>query len=256
MLIKILSLLLVFLFGFTVNSFSTEFDHSYRDYQKSISKYISIKDGLVNYKQIKVHSKGIVNFLEKTGAIDKKTFNSWNKDQKLAFLINLYNVSTIKLIIDNYPIESIKNIGAAWDIKFIDYLGSKISLNTLEHEIIRKQTDDPRIHFALVCAAKGCAVLRTNPFTASELDEQLEEATNLFFSTRFKNYLDSFNNTLYLSPIFKWYREDFEKKSGSVKKYVLPYLTDRKLSQSEIDKLKISYTKYDWSLNDRWITYR
>ncbi len=249
-------LILVSFVGFTNFSYADEFDHEYSGYQKSISRYISVKDGLVDYKQIKVHSSGITKFLKQTSLVDKKVYSSWSEDQKLAFLINLYNVSTIKLIIDNYPLESIKDIGAPWDMKFIDYLGSKISLNILEHEIIRKQTDDPRVHFALVCAAKGCAVLRTDPFTALELDDQLEEATKLFFSTRFKNYLDSYNSKLYLSPIFKWYSEDFAKKSGSVKKYVLPYLTNEGLSESKIEKLKISYTNYDWSLNDRRLLYR
>lgn len=241
---------LIFFASVVPDSFSSEFDHEYNDYQNRISKYISVREGLVDYKQLKIHSRGISNFLETSSNVQKKEYENWNKDQQLAFLINLYNVSTIKLILDNYPIKSIKDIESPWDKEFIDYLGSKISLNTLEHQIIRKEFDDPRIHFALVCAAKGCPVLLTEPFIASKLESQLEEAKKMFFSTRFKNYLEISSNTLYLSPLFKWYGEDFENKSGSVKKYVIPNLTDKKLTSSQIENLKITYTDYDWTLND------
>ncbi|MGH7884344.1 MAG: DUF547 domain-containing protein, partial [Thermodesulfobacteriota bacterium] len=159
--IRFFLLLSLFVCGLEGLVFAAEFDHEYNNYKEKISKYISVKNGLINYKQIKIHSRGIANFLEVSSKITKDSYDKWDENQKLSFLINLYNVSTIKLIIDNYPINSIKEIDSPWDLKFIDFLGSKISLNNIENELIRKSFDDPRIHFALVCAAKGCAVLRT-----------------------------------------------------------------------------------------------
>lgn len=247
---SVLLIILTSFFFLVSDTFSSEFDHEYSDYQNRISKYISVRDGLVDYRQLKIHSKGVDNFIESSSEVKPEEYEKWSDNQKLAYLINLYNVSTIKLILDNYPLKSIKDIEKPWDREFVNYPGSKISLNTLEHKIIRKEFNDPRIHFALVCAARGCPVLRTEPFTASKLESQLEEAKRMFFSTRFKNYLDISSNTLHLSPLFKWYSEDFANKSGSVKKYVIPNLTDRELTSKQIENLKIVYTDYDWTLND------
>lgn len=246
---KVFLLGLTLIFGFlSLNSYSSDFDHDYED----LSAYLSqnVKNGRVDYKSIKSDPNGIDNFLEISGNVSKKEFEAWDKKQQLTFLINLYNIETIRLIIDNYPLKSIKDIGKPWDIKVVELFNKKISLNGLENDVIRKDFDEPRIHFALVCAAKGCPELISESYKASTLDGQLENSAKVFLSKTKINRLDSIGKTIYLSPIFDWYGVDFEKKSGSVKKYVLPYLSNNNLTQSEIDVLKISYTNYDWSLND------
>ncbi len=246
---KLLLVVTTILFGLlTINSYSSDFDHDYKDLGVYLSK--NVKDGKVDYKSIKSDPKGVDTFLDISGKVTEAEYNSWNKKEQLTFLINLYNVETIKLIIDNYPLKSIKDIGKPWDLKVVELFGKKISLNSLENGLIREDFNEPRIHFALVCAAKGCPELISESYKASNLDKQLESSTRAFLSKTKINRLEISNNTIFLSPLFDWYGVDFKKKSGSVKASVLPYLTDKKLSQNEVDALEISYTNYDWSLNN------
>ncbi|MGH7884343.1 MAG: DUF547 domain-containing protein [Thermodesulfobacteriota bacterium] len=234
---------------FTNNSLSSDYDHEYSDLSGYLSK--NVNNGMVDYKKIKANPEGIINLLDLASKVTKDDFNTWDNKQKLTFLINLYNTQTIKLIIDNYPLKSIKDIGNPWDLKVVELFGEKVSLNYLENDVIRKNFHEPRIHFALVCAAKGCPELISESYKTSILDKQLESGVKTFFTKSTINRLDLAASTIYLSHIFEWYGNDFKNKSGSVKKYVLPYLTKKELSEGEIESLKISYTDYDWSLNEK-----
>ena len=127
----------------------------------------------------------------------------------------------------------------------VPYLRSTITLNHLEHEIIRKDfADIPETHFALVCAAIGCPPLRREAYTAENLDAQLQDQMKTFLTNEEKNSKDPEGQRLNLSPIFKWYAEDFEKVSGSVQEYLAEFWP-------EVDEdWSIRYTNYDWSLNE------
>ena len=169
----------------------------------------------------------------------------------MAFLLNAYNAYTLKLITDRYPLKSIKDIGGwfsgPWDQPVVKLFGETITLNTVEHKILRKDYSEPRIHFALVCAAKGCPPLRGEAYVAARLNGQLDDQAKLFLANPAKNRVDVANHTVYLSPIFKWYGSDFEKKSGSVLTALKPYWPGKAVAT---DDFKIRYTDYDWSLNE------
>lgn len=243
----ILAIFLIASFAFTCKiSFSSDevFDHSYKSYGAVLSE--NVTNGSVNYRNIKNNISKLDRFLSETSDVNKSAYRGWTEDEKLAFLINLYNAQTLKLITDNYPIKSIKDIEKPWDIDIVNLFGSKISLNHLEHEIIRKEFDEPRIHFALVCAAKGCPILLNKPYLSSRLKEQLETSTANFLKDSNKNYIDKESKTLNLSPIFDWFKKDFAKKLGSVAKFLKPYFPE----VADIENYQIKYTKYDWSLND------
>ena len=149
---------------------------------------------------------------------------NWTEAEKLAYWINAYNIFTIKLIVDHYPLKSIKDIGdglpminSPWDIKFFKIGNIDFDLNTIEHEILRKQFNEPRIHFAINCASISCPKLRTEAFTAQKLEAQLEEQTTDFINNPDKNSIN--DKETKLSKIFDWFQSDFTKKNGAFNIY-------------------------------------
>ena len=220
------------------------FDHSQLD--AILKKYVN-SDGMVNYESLKENRKNLDSYLEKTGAVAKADFEKWTEEEQLAFLINVYNAETLQLIIDHYPVKSIKKIGPVigtpWDVKSVKLFGKETTLNFVEHRIMRKDYEEPRIHFAIVCAAMGCPPLRAEAFTAEALDEQLDAQAKVFLGQTKKNRVEG--KTLYLSSIFNWFGGDFKKDGKSVQDYVNPWFDE------DVSKLRIRYTDYDWSLNQQ-----
>lgn len=224
---------------------ASAFDHSHTELDGVLKTYVNA-EGMVDYAGLKAHRSALDGYLAKTGAVSESKFDAWTRDQRLAFLINVYNAETLKLIIDNYPVKSIKKIGGLfgqpWDVKSVTLFGKKTTLNTIEHEILRPKYKEPRVHFVIVCAAMGCPPLRNEVFTPENLDAQLDARGRFFLNQKNKNKLDG--DTLYLSPIFDWFGEDFTVE-GSLQDFVTPFFpTDIKGK-----KLKIKFTNYDWSLN-------
>jgi hypothetical protein len=204
-----------------------------------LREYVSA-DGRVNYNGIKSDEAKLDKYLKILD--DHVPEKTWEENEKLAFWINAYNAFTIALIIDHYPIKSIMAIDKAWDQKFIQLGGKVYSLNEIEHEIIRKQFDEPRIHFALVCAAISCPVLRNESYEPEKLDEQLEQQGLKFINDPDKNIISSKKATV--SQLFNWFKEDFTKK-GTLVDY-LNQFSEKKLSQGA----KINFMEYDWGLNE------
>lgn len=197
------------------------------------------KDGHVDYKNIKANNTELTNYLNQFVEISPS--KTWKKNEILAYWINAYNAFTVKLIIDNYPVQSIKDIKDPWDQIFIPIDGDLISLNDIEHEILRKM-DEPRIHFAIVCASESCPKLQNKAFVADKLEEQLTNATKEFLGDNTKNRITK--NELELSKIFKWFSKDFKQK-GSLIDFLNQY-SEVRISEDA----KIKYLDYSWELND------
>lgn len=221
---------------------------SHAAFDEILKKYVD-DSGLVNYTGLKKDRSALRRYLS---SLEQNAPNGqWSEDEKLAYWINAYNAYTLDLIVQHYPVESIKDIGSkiqipfvntAWDIKFIEIGGEKYDLNNIEHGIIRKEFEEPRIHFALVCAAVSCPKLRNEAYTAEKLDEQLTTAARNFLSDPSKNKISS-KGQAQLSKIFSWYGGDFKKKSTLVE-----YLNKYSAVQLAADA-DISYMEYDWALN-------
>lgn len=168
--------------------------------------------------------------------------------QRLAYWLNVYNALTLDLVLDHYPLKSIKDIGSPWKRKLTTVEGVELSLNQIENDIVRKQWKEPRIHFALNCASVSCPPLRAEAYDGRTLHDQLREQTVAFLADEDMNYLDA-KGTLRLSKIFQWYGEDFEQESMSVVDWVRPYIAElRAIPRSQ--KVKIKHGKYDWNLNE------
>ncbi len=225
------------------NQILTKTEHSNIHFlwNELLQKHVS-DNGNVNYKSFKTDHKKLLEYIHILAILKSNPeFDSISKNEKLAYWINAYNALTIDLIIKNYPVKSIKDIKDPWGQKLWE-LGDKwYSLEDIEHEILRKM-DEPRIHFAIVCASYSCPKLQNTAFTASKLETQLTTATKQFLSDTKRNEIKE--NSLKLSKIFKWFDKDFEQ-NGSLIDFLNKY-TDITISA----KAKISYKYYNWDLNN------
>jgi hypothetical protein len=217
----------------------------------------------VNYAGFAKQQSTLTHYLNSLSDVNQATFDGWSKDEQLAFLINAYNAWTVALILTSYPdLESIKDLGSffnpPWGKSFFTLFGKKHSLNDIEHELIRGsgRYNDPRIHFAVNCASIGCPALRNEAYVSGQLNDQLNQQTLAFLSDNTRNRLSK--DTLEVSSIFKWYKEDFEQGwmgFNSLEDVFIKYAHVLMLSTEDVKKLKagdfkIDYLDYDWSLND------
>lgn len=243
-----------------------DFNHS--SWDSLLNKNVMMTNGgkasVVNYAAMKADKAKLDSYMAATSKVSQSEFNKWSKDEQLAFLINVYNAGTVELVLTKYPgIKSIKDIGGVfgspWKQNFIPLLGKTRSLDDIEHNLIRgsKRYNEPRIHFAVNCASIGCPALLDDAFTASKLDKQLEQVTSKFLADSSRNRLKG--STLEVSPIFKWYKEDFEtnwRGTKDLEGFLGRYSSSLGLNKSQTadlksGKTKISYTNYDWNLNKK-----
>ncbi|MBP6238990.1 MAG: DUF547 domain-containing protein [Saprospiraceae bacterium] len=232
---RILICLFIFLSGKTAAVAQPD----YKSWDTFLKKYVSAS-GDVDYKSIKANKKELEAITKAFSETSVST--SWSKNDQLAFWINAYNVFTIDLIVNHYPIKSIQNLdgGKPWDVKRIAIGGKKYSLNNLENDIIRPQFKDARIHFAVNCAAKSCPPILNGAFFGKSLDEQLDAVTKKFISnTKYQNIT---SGKMTLSKIFDWYKVDF----GDIFTFINKYSTIKVNKNTAI-----VYKEYDWSLNEK-----
>lgn len=239
-------------------SFAKDFDHSHRGWTNLLQKYVVVKGHIntVNYKGLKNETSTLEEYLRSLGAVTQEQFKTFSDNEKLAFLINAYNAFTVKLILDHYPVKSIKDIGGflstPWKIKFFSLFGEQHNLDSIENDMLRKWFAEPRIHFAIVCASVGCPALQNQAYSSAQLEKQLELASQNFLSDKTRNRYLPEDQKLELSSIFKWYSEDFVKKYGSLEDFLAIRITTNPMFQKAIKEKKtsISYLDYDWSLNE------
>ncbi len=194
----------------------------------------------VNYAKLK-GSKALVEAAADF-ELDPKAFASLGEPDQIAYLSNLYNYYTLKLVADNYPLKSIRDLKDPWKREFVPLFGKTVSLDAVEHEWLRKKYGESRIHFALNCASYSCPPLRLQPFRGPELEAQLEAAATSFLADPMRNRLEG--DVYRTSKIFSWYGQDFDTKYGGWKKF----LADR--AGRAVGDLKFEFLDYDWKLND------
>lgn len=223
---------------------------SHKSFDLLLKKHVD-NNGGVNYKAFKTDETELNDYLVEM-MLEPPT-RDWDENVKLTYWINVYNALTIQLVLKYYPIKSIKDIGSSiqipfvntpWDVKCFEVEdGEELSLNNIEHGIIRKEFEEPRIHFALVCAAVSCPKLLNEAYDPKRLDAQLTAQTKDFLSNTNKNKISA--NRLELSKLFNWYGGDF-RKNGTLTEYLNNY------TSVNIDKkAKTSFLDYNWSLNEQ-----
>lgn len=212
---------------------------SHASWDALVKKYVTAS-GKVNYKGFLNDKAKLQTYLDLLAS--NPPASSWSQNDQLAYWINAYNAFTVKLIVDNYPLKSIMDLGKPWDKSFISIDGKSYTLNTIEHEIIRKQFNEPRIHFAVNCASISCPKLLNEAYTAEKLNSQLTKQTRAYINNAQENSLSA--NSIEISSLFDWYKGDFTKK-GSLIQFLTTY-TDTPIDASAT----ISYKNYNWSLNE------
>lgn len=221
-------------------------DH--RIFARLLSSYN--QNGVVDYAGFKKDEARLDEYLEMLAGVQP---DSLSRDDRFAYYANAYNAWTIKLILTGYPgLASIKDLGSffksPWKKKFVRLDGKVVTLDTIEHDILRPQFKDPRVHMAVNCASKGCPPLWGEPFTGSRLDDQLNAAARNFVNNPRFNRLEG--DTLYVSRIFKWFSEDFDDDVISFfEEYAEGQL--KRTIQANRSALNVEFLDYDWSLNGR-----
>ncbi len=245
------------------------FDHRHGEWQALLERHVVVAaDGhssRVDYRGFKIERARLQTYLDELSTVGRSEFGQWDKAQRLAFLINAYNAWTIDLVLGAYPgLDSIKDLGSLftspWQKRFFTLLGEQRSLDDLEHRLIRTPGvfDEPRIHAALVCASIGCPMLRPEAFVAERLDAQLEDGMRRFLGDRSRNRFDAAQGRLFVSKIFDWYADDFQRLPGR-----FASLSDTFASYADVlsdspheaalirsGKYSIHFLSYDWHLNE------
>ena len=222
------------------------FDHSAFD--TLLRKHVD-SDGWVDYEGLRSEAASLDTYI---ASLENAPFADLGRDEKLSLLINAYNAFTLRLILDHYLVKSIKDIPRAKRWRHTRWrIGSvTLSLDQIEHEQIRPKFAEPRIHFALVCAAIGCPKLRNDAYHAELIDEQLEDQTRYVHSHDHWFRYQPGAKEVYLTRLYDWYGADFEQVAGSVLAFVARYSVPLKVALDEGKKPRIKWLDYDWTLND------
>lgn len=243
-------------------------ENSHVEWNKLLQRHVMPFNGgvatAVDYQGMARDRDKLKLYLHALSTVTTAEFDALGKHDQLAFLINAYNAWTVELILTQWPdLKSIKDLGgffsSPWSREFVALLGKTRTLDDIEHKLIRGsgRYNDPRIHFALNCASIGCPALRAEAYVGSRLDQQLNEQTALFLGDRNRNRAES--DSIKLSSIFKWYREDFEKGwqgFNRLEDFLLVYADALELSKAQAKQLKsgaadIEFLDYDWRLNKK-----
>jgi hypothetical protein len=230
-----------------------------KDYSRSTSKPVTHEvftgvlhkfvdeQGWVDYASLQKDDTALNTYLDQLRHVHPNAKN-WNDNEAKAYWINAYNAFTLRLILDHYPTESIKDIksgipfiNSVWDISFIEIEGRSYSLNDIEHRILRPNFKDPRIHFAINCASVSCPVLRREAYEANRLEDQLNEQARLFINDPLRNQIEA--GSVKISRIFKWFNGDFTRETD-LSTFINQY-SNRKIPKGA----DLEYLPYDWRLN-------
>jgi len=247
---------------------------SYTDYALLLKATVDA-DGWVAYEAIEADGRALESYLSALASLDRSTFENWNENKKLAFWINAYNGLTLKLIADHYPIKSgflksllypsnsIRQIPGAWDTLTFDVMGEQVTLDHIEHGILRAEFKNPRIHVALVCAAVSCPPLRNEPYRGETINQQLEDQTKAFLARPDGLRVDHAEEKVWVSAIFDWFAGDFvggfgeprrgrlNERQSSIVNFILPHVEQAEAGFLAEGVYEVKYFDYDWTLNER-----
>ena len=218
--------------------------------------------GMVNYAALQRQPAQLDRYLQALADLSPARFASWSEAEQIALLINAYNALTLRSIIDHDPIRpSIKAIPGVWKLRRHSVIGQRLTLDEIEHRILRREYNEPRIHAALVCAAISCPPLRSEAYTGPELDRQLEDQTNRWLASSEGLRIDREAGTVAISSIFQWFAEDWpradpsatpvpgHKKESAVLHFIARHRPAEERPLLLGGDFRLEYLPYNWSLN-------
>ncbi|MBF2034658.1 MAG: DUF547 domain-containing protein [Leptolyngbyaceae cyanobacterium T60_A2020_046] len=234
---------------------------TYDDYSTLLQTYVN-GSGLVDYPALQANPEGLKAVVAELAAVSPEAYAAWDEPTQIAFLINAYNILTLQSIIDQNPLKgSIRDIIGVWNFRKHTVMGQPLTLDAIEHDILRKDFVEPRIHAALVCAALSCPPLRQEPYTGAALDQQLDEQVQQWLDGPHGLAIDQAANQVAISAIFDWFGDDWKPQyatddgfTGSDKQratlnFISQYLPPDDQAYLKAGSYQLTYLDYDWSLN-------
>ena len=223
----------------------------------------ALSGGLIDYAGLRAKPKSLDVYLAQLAATTPAQHAKWSRDQRFAFWINAYNAYTIQLVRDKGPVKSIKDLGgffsSPWEKKFIpmpafdpDKKSKKLTLDEIEHKLIRPIFNDARVHAAINCASMGCPPLRATAFSAEGLSEQLQSQVGVWLTDTSRNQVAPAGGKLRVSKIFDWFEKDFGKNDEAVVQWIASHVGNESVSKAlraAAKDLKVRYLDYDWKVN-------
>lgn len=225
----------------------------YPIWNQFLNKYAISKNGQVYITYAAVDNTDKQNLKNAITRLSSIKIDAYNRNEQLAYWINLYNMETVYLILQNYPISSITKIKdgffsfGPWDKKLLTVDGISLSLNDIEHRIIRPMWNDPRIHAAVNCASISCPNLNITPFIGQKINQQLNTAFSEFVNNSKGVKVEG--NTIAISKIFEWYGIDFGNKPEDITNFISYYIQSPSKKEAILNAKNISYQTYNWDLN-------
>ncbi|MDG2053672.1 MAG: DUF547 domain-containing protein [Phycisphaerales bacterium] len=247
---------------------------TYKPYEEVLRKFVDDK-GLVDYAGLLTDRQALDRFLVGVSRLEMSTYRLWSMREQEAFWINLYNALLLKVATDFYPIapepfdpeyprDSIRQLGDVFTKSSIEVLGGTMTPDNIEKKVLRDSFDDPRVHVALVCAAKGCPPLRQEPYLGDKIDKQLKDQLDRMVNDPRYFLLQKEEHRVYLSELFKWYGDEYvelyntseaPKRRNESESAALNYIGTALSPEDQIylrkEKYGVLYIPYDWSLNDQ-----
>lgn len=233
----------------------------YTIYDDVLSTYVN-DEGWVNYVDLQQSREVLDTFNKGLATVDEATVSGWSEAEQIAYWINAYNSLTLKSIVDQTPLKSsIKDITGVWRLRKHPIRQTEKTLNEIEHDVLRVDFDEPRLHAAIVCAAISCPPLRNQAFTGAQLDEQLDEQVTQWLARPDGLKIDQEAGEVKLSKIFSWFGGDWipsygvdsgftgSKEERAVLNFISNYVSAEERAYLEAGEYKVSYFDYDWSLN-------
>ena len=252
----------------SASSAELEFDHAYANYATALREHV--KPPRVEYARLKADRASLDGAVAALDSEPARGESSWTRDQRMAFWINAYNALTLQAIVNHYPIRggwfsrgpspSIRQIPGVWTTLKWPVAGKTVTLDDIEHKILRPQFAEPRIHFAINCASVGCPPLAATPYRAETLSESLDGAARTYLASPQGIVVD--NRTLRVTSIFDWYGDDFvaqyaprlpgdgPPKTRAILAVVAAFGPPRAAALAKSPDVTLRFLDYDWRLND------
>lgn len=240
---------------------AAELDHEHALWTKVLARHV--QGDRFDYAALKDDRGDLDAYLGRLEAVTPDELAGWTREQRFAFWIDAYNGYTVRLVVDHYPVDSIKDVGSLlqgpWKRRFVP-LGhlapeigeAQLTLDEIEHAILRPTFEDPRVHAAVNCASVGCPPLRGEAFVAERLDLQLEEQTRAWLADPTRNRIERGSGTLRVSKVFDWFREDFGGSDEGVVRWIAEHVPDELAGwlREHAAELEVDHLDYSWKLND------
>jgi len=244
------------------------FDQEHTVWNALLQEHVH-EGGLVDYAGLQRDRNQFNLYISSLEGVSPKQFRGWTGSQREAFWINAYNAYAIQLVLDNYPVDSIKDMGgffsSVFDKRYIPLQKlvnvdprakasrkKELSLGELEHEILFPISSKPLFHFAVVCASTSCPMLRAEAYTGEKLEEQLQDQARTFLADRKRNNTVISDGKLRISKIFDWAEDELDTYPGGIRKLLLDFGPSSLVGDKALAKVKLKYRDYDWSLN-QWL---